>query len=81
MCFDIPDEEWSRFSEVGHVLAAGYVLHYLPYFFMERTLFLHHYLPAFVFKTLLLAALFDHLSIIIRYVPFSIQSITFKRIL
>ncbi|KAL0269207.1 UNVERIFIED_CONTAM: hypothetical protein PYX00_007014 [Menopon gallinae] len=65
-CFDIPEEEWSRFAEVGHVLAAGYVLHYLPYFFMDRTLFLHHYLPAFVFKTLLLAALYDHVSVIIR---------------
>jgi dolichyl-phosphate-mannose-protein mannosyltransferase len=27
----------------------AYALHYLPFFFMNRTLFLHHYLPAMAF--------------------------------
>lgn len=68
MCFDIPVDEWARFTQVGQVLMAGYLLHYLPYFFMDRTLFLHHYLPALVFKTLLLSALLEHCNFIFKSV-------------
>lgn len=68
MCFDIPVDEWTRFTQTGQVLMAGYLLHYLPYFFMDRTLFLHHYLPALVFKTLLLSALLEHCYFILRFV-------------
>lgn len=41
------------------------MFHFIPYFFVERTLFLHHYLPAFTFKTLLLAALIEHIYLTI----------------
>ncbi|XP_073942009.1 protein O-mannosyltransferase rt [Choristoneura fumiferana] len=50
----------ARFSAAAHVLFLGYWLHYLPYFFLDRTLFLHHYLPAYVFKILLLAFVIEH---------------------
>lgn len=45
----------------------GYLLHFLPYFFVERTLFLHHYLPAFTFKVLLFAALLEHIYFLVDY--------------
>jgi dolichyl-phosphate-mannose-protein mannosyltransferase len=48
----------------GEVLFGGYLIHYLPYFFVERTLFLHHYLPAFVFKVLLTAAVIEHIALL-----------------
>lgn len=68
MCFDITHEEWNKFFNIGSILLAGYFLHFLPFIFVERTLFLHHYLPAFVFKLLLTAATMEHLYHIIRYV-------------
>jgi len=40
-------------------LFLGWALHYLPFFLMERQLFLHHYLPALYFSILLLAGMFD----------------------
>lgn len=68
-CFDISEEEWEKFVNNAYVLLAGYFLHFLPFLFVERTLFLHHYLPAFVFKVLLTAATIDHLSYLTGYVP------------
>ncbi|XP_015609966.1 protein O-mannosyltransferase 1 [Cephus cinctus] len=65
MCFDISAEEWHRFVTIGEVLLTGYLLHFLPFLFVERTLFLHHYLPAFIFKVLLTAATVDHLHYVI----------------
>ncbi|KAI8055032.1 mannosyltransferase PMTI [Syncephalis plumigaleata] len=35
-----------RFYRSGGFLILGWALHYLPFFFMGRSLFLHHYLPA-----------------------------------
>lgn len=68
-CFDIPEEEWEKFVNNTYVLLTGYFLHFLPFLFVERTLFLHHYLPAFIFKVLLMAATIDHLYYLIWYVP------------
>ncbi|XP_063977275.1 protein O-mannosyltransferase 1 [Diachasmimorpha longicaudata] len=65
-CFDIGEDEWNRFTGFGQVLFAGYLLHYLPFFFVERTLFLHHYLQAFVFKVLLTASVIDHGYCVVR---------------
>ncbi|XP_044008654.1 protein O-mannosyltransferase 1 [Aphidius gifuensis] len=65
-CFyDISDYEWQRFTNIGEVLLIGYAIHYIPFFFVERTLFLHHYLPAFVFKVILTAATIDHVYYLI----------------
>lgn len=60
--YSMTQGEWSHFVFVGQLLVGGYLLHYLPYYSADRTLFLHHYLPAVPFKVLVLAALLDHLA-------------------
>lgn len=60
-CFDLPPHATQKFNDAGCILFLGYWLHYLPYFFIDRTLFLHHYLPAYIFKILLLAYVIDHI--------------------
>ncbi|CAD6239502.1 GSCOCG00008720001-RA-CDS [Cotesia congregata] len=65
--YDIPDTEWDRVILIGQVLFAGYILHFIPFFFVERTLFLHNYLPALAFKILLTAAVIDHLYYLISW--------------
>ncbi|XP_017133950.1 protein O-mannosyltransferase 1 isoform X1 [Drosophila elegans] len=66
LCFDISEQEWQRFLIAGDTFFVGYLIHYLPYFFVDRTLFLHNYLPAFVFKLLLLSFVADHLDYLLR---------------
>ena len=53
-------ETFQHFVEVGEVLLAGYLFHFLPFFFYDRTLFLHHYLLAYIFKLMLTAFIFSH---------------------
>lgn len=60
-CYDINDEIWQIFCNCGEIFLTGYLIHFLPYFFVEKTLFLHNYLPALIYKILLLCSLFDHL--------------------
>lgn len=67
LCYDLSDEMWENFQLSGKVFLAGYLFHYIPYFFMERTLFLHNYLPAFVFKVLLMVCLIEHIFHILKY--------------
>lgn len=43
------------------VFLTGYLLNYLPYFFVERTLFLYFYLPSLIFKYLLFASFLEYL--------------------
>ena len=64
--FDIIEQDWLHFTNIGEVLFTGYLIHFLPFLFVERTLFLHHYLPAFVFKVLLSAATIEHIHYLIR---------------
>lgn len=59
-CYDLRPKDWDQFVAIGEIFFIGYLFHYLPYFFTEKTLFLHHYLPAFTFKTLLLVGVFEH---------------------
>lgn len=68
-CYDLTPDSWDHFVEVGKVLFMGYLFHYLPFFFVEQTLFLHHYLPAFTFKVLLTAAFIEHLYELICMIP------------
>lgn len=37
-------------------------MNYLPFFLMEKTLFLYHYLPAVTFQILLIPVVLQHLS-------------------
>ncbi|TMW45071.1 hypothetical protein DOY81_009852 [Sarcophaga bullata] len=66
LCYDIEEEEWQKFLSVGHIYFIGYLIHYLPYYFMERTLFLHHYFPAFLFKLQLLCYVTEHIDYLLR---------------
>lgn len=66
LCYDLDEQHWQKFRFIGEVFLAGYLFHYLPYFFVERTLFLHHYLPAFCFKVLLMTGLIEHLYFVLR---------------
>merc|ERR1719414_1877216 len=60
LCFDIDEEEFQKFCTAGEVLLTGFLLHYLPFFFYDRTLFIHHYPPAYIFKIMLSAFFLSH---------------------
>lgn len=64
-CYDLSAVRWQQFQLIGDVLLIGYLFHFVPYFFLERTLFLHHYLPALTFKILLLSACIEHVLAIL----------------
>ena len=59
-CFFFVTESWDRFVTAGQVLLGGYLFHYIPFFFYDRTLFVHHYLPAYMYKLMLTAYLISH---------------------
>lgn len=65
-CDDLPPLALQKFYDAGCILFLGYWIHYLPYFFMDRTLFLHHYLPAYMYKILLISYVVDHLYYILQ---------------
>lgn len=48
-----------RLIRSGGFFLMGWILHYVPFFPMARQLFLHHYLPALIFKYLLVGAVFQ----------------------
>ncbi|CAG2104417.1 unnamed protein product [Medioppia subpectinata] len=52
----------NKFVRCGQFFTVGYFINLVPYFLSERTLFLHHYLPALVFKLLVMSALIEHLK-------------------
>ena len=56
--------EWSRMCTVCQTLLAGFACNYLPYFVIDHTFFLHHYLPAYVFAVMLAACTVDHLRFV-----------------
>ncbi|KAL3283415.1 hypothetical protein HHI36_006560 [Cryptolaemus montrouzieri] len=66
LIYDLDNQTWEEFRMNGEIFLTGYLFHYLPYFFVERTLFLHHYLPAFVFKVFLLVSVMEHIYIVCR---------------
>uniref|UniRef100_A0AAY4AEE3 Protein O-mannosyl-transferase 1 n=1 Tax=Denticeps clupeoides TaxID=299321 RepID=A0AAY4AEE3_9TELE len=43
----------------GIVCAGGWAVNYLPFFMMEKTLFLYHYLPALTFQILIIPILLE----------------------
>lgn len=61
--YDLNELEWEKFKDIGLICAYGYILHLLPLFFTNKTLFYHHYLPSVLFKILLLSTLLDHLKL------------------
>lgn len=61
LCYDIREDVWNRFTTVGEVLLGGYLFHFVPFFFYDRTLFVHHYLPAYIYKIMLTAFVITHI--------------------
>ncbi|KAK3883841.1 hypothetical protein Pcinc_011857 [Petrolisthes cinctipes] len=59
-CYDLSEGAWNKFCTIGEVFGIGFAVHYFPYFLVDRTLFLHHYMPAYLFKLCLLAAMVEH---------------------
>ncbi|XP_038131238.1 protein O-mannosyl-transferase 1 isoform X2 [Cyprinodon tularosa] len=57
---DLPDEVWQRFVCLGFVCVGGWMMNFLPFLLMDRTLFLYHYLPALCYLHLLSPALLEH---------------------
>ena len=51
---------WCQFQRVGVVCVGGWLVNFLPFFLMENTLFLYHYLPAYTFLLQLLPAVLEH---------------------
>lgn len=80
LCYDLNVKQWEQFQSIGIVLLSGYLFNYLPYFFVEKSLFLHHYLPAFVFKVLVTATLIEHIYVIFKDV-LRLRSLTYLYLL
>ncbi|TRY95916.1 hypothetical protein DNTS_021436 [Danionella cerebrum] len=60
---DIPKDSWEQLVLAGVVCFGGWAVNYLPFFLMEKTLFLYHYLPALTFKILQIPIVIEHLYI------------------
>uniref|UniRef100_A0ABI8AQV3 Dolichyl-phosphate-mannose--protein mannosyltransferase n=1 Tax=Felis catus TaxID=9685 RepID=A0ABI8AQV3_FELCA len=59
---DLPEDSWLRWVLAGALCAGGWAVNYVPFFLMEKTLFLYHYLPALTFQILLLPVVLQHIS-------------------
>ena len=49
-----------KYFKQGGFLWMAYAMHYFPFFTMSRSLYLHHYLPAFMISCMMTGLLFDH---------------------
>ncbi|KAM9324314.1 protein PRRC2B [Gastrophryne carolinensis] len=59
--FDIPQGSWRALQMSGALCLGGWLVNYLPFFLMEKTLFLYHYLPSLTCQILLLPPLLEHI--------------------
>ncbi|XP_056394553.1 protein O-mannosyl-transferase 1 isoform X2 [Hyla sarda] len=57
---DIAPGTWRCLHLTGTLFLGGWAVNYLPFFLMEKTLFLYHYLPALTLKILLLPPVLEH---------------------
>lgn len=53
---------WWAWVFAGGLCVGGWAVNYLPFFLMEKTLFLYHYLPALTFQILLIPVVLQHLN-------------------
>ncbi|XP_062361866.1 protein O-mannosyl-transferase 1 isoform X4 [Cinclus cinclus] len=60
--YDIPEDAWQLWMSAGGVCVGGWAVNYLPFFLMEKTLFLYHYLPAVTFQILLIPVVLQHVG-------------------
>ena len=47
----------------GRFFLLAYLLHYVPFFFMGRALYFHHYLPSYLFSALIFTSLYEILAL------------------
>ncbi|XP_036095370.1 protein O-mannosyl-transferase 1 isoform X3 [Rousettus aegyptiacus] len=59
---DLPEDCWLRWVLAGALCVGGWAVNYLPFFLMDKTLFLYHYLPALTFQILLLPVVLQHVG-------------------
>ncbi|XP_059514346.1 protein O-mannosyl-transferase 1 isoform X1 [Myotis daubentonii] len=59
---ELPEDSWLRWVLAGALCAGGWAANYFPFFLMEKTLFLYHYLPALTFQILLLPVVLQHIG-------------------
>jgi len=52
--------QWNSFVVNSYFLIGGYLMNYIPYFPVERTLFIHNYLPALFFQILVIPVTMAH---------------------
>ncbi|XP_073496794.1 protein O-mannosyl-transferase 1 isoform X3 [Phyllobates terribilis] len=57
---DVPPGTWHTLQLTGALCLGGWAVNYLPFFLMEKTLFLYHYLPALTLQILLLPPVLEH---------------------
>lgn len=57
-----PADAWQLWVSAGGICVGGWAVNYLPFFGMEKTLFLYHYLPALTFQILLIPIVLQHIS-------------------
>lgn len=53
-------DAWDRFVRLGCVCVGGWLVNFVPFLLMEKTLFLYHYLPALCWLLVLGPALAEH---------------------
>lgn len=58
--FSVPTDTWQQWVSAGGLCVGGWAVNYLPFFLMEKTLFLYHYLPAITFQILLIPVVLQH---------------------
>lgn len=59
---DFSDAQIEKYMVSGIIPALGWFFHYLPFIIMGRVKYVHHYLPAFYFATLVFGFVVDHFT-------------------
>jgi dolichyl-phosphate-mannose-protein mannosyltransferase len=69
---DLPMSQVSTLMQSGRLLIAAWIIHFVPFFFFDRLLFLHHYLPALVFSIMVAGVMLEHIWV--QWTPAGIAS-------
>ncbi|KAH9818063.1 family 39 glycosyltransferase [Melampsora americana] len=64
---DLNDPKISRYDGIGSYLSIGWATHYLPFYLMNRQLFLHHYFPSLYYTIILSSMSFEILTHKLKY--------------
>lgn len=81
LCYDISDAAWNHFVSTGSICFFGYLFNFVPYFLVDKPMFLHNYLPALLFKIMLLTFVVEHLNTVFGDLKLRFVSIVFRVLL